>query len=119
MRLYFAFSIATALALGGCSSPSAPDQAPSTPRAIAPAASATATELTLGSPAWYAWVNDKLGINSHAKDIPEPGTPDWNRLIQRKLGQEAPQSKPGSSEWQQSVDSLLRTRVPASTSSTH
>ena len=30
---------------------------------------------------------------------------------QTKLGQEAPQTKPGSPEWQQAVDALLRTRV--------
>jgi hypothetical protein len=32
--------------------------------------------------------------------------------VQRKLGEEAPQSTPGSPQWQQSVDALLRTRLP-------
>ncbi len=83
------------------------------PTPSAPAAGQTApADATLGSAAWYAWVDRSLGIDD--SDSPKRGSAAWSELVQRKLGQEAPQSKPGSPEWQQSVDALLRTRVPPS-----
>ena len=65
----------------------------------------------LGSPEWLAWVDQSLAISDKGHG-PDPGTPEWNQAVQRKLGQEAPQSSPGSPQWQQSVDALLRTRLP-------
>lgn len=116
MRLCLVLSVAAALALGACSSPSPPDNQPATSptqaTAIAPA------DPTLGSPAWYAWVNKSLHISDGQGHGPDPGSPEWNQAVQRKLGQEAPRSTPGSPEWQQSVDALLRTRLPAAGAST-
>jgi hypothetical protein len=94
-------SLPLALLLAACS----PTPTPS-PTATGQAAPADAT---LGSAQWYAWVDQSLGIDD--SQGPKRGSPEWNQLVQRKLGQEAPQSKPGSPEWQQSVDALLRTRV--------
>jgi hypothetical protein len=96
-------SLPLALLLAACS----PTPAPS-PTATGQAAPADAT---LGSAQWYAWVDQSLGIDDNNGHGPERGSSEWNQLVQRKLGQEAPQSKPGSPEWQQSVDALLRTRV--------
>jgi hypothetical protein len=96
-------SLPLALLLAACS----PTPTPS-PTATGQAAPADAT---LGSAQWYAWVDQSLGIDDNNGHGPERGSPEWNQLVQRKLGQEAPQSKPGSPEWQQSVDALLRTRV--------
>jgi hypothetical protein len=42
---------------------------------------------------------------------PRANTPAWDQAVNTKLGQEAPQAAPGSAEWQQAVDALLRTRV--------
>jgi hypothetical protein len=99
-------SLPLALLLAACSPTPAPPQ-----NATGQAAPADAT---LGSAQWYAWVDQSLGIDDGPqRGSPERGSPEWNQLVQRKLGQEAPQSKPGSPEWQQSVDALLRTRVTA------
>jgi hypothetical protein len=101
-------SIPLALLLAACSpSQPPPQQHPPTPQAShsAPA------NATLGSADWYAWVDHVLGIEDGAGHGPEHGSAEWNTVVQRKLGQEAPQSKPGSPQWQQAVDALLRTRV--------
>lgn len=66
----------------------------------------------LGSPAWYAWVDASLHISDGQGHGPDYGSAEWNQAVQFKLGEEAPQSKPGSPQWQQSVDALLRIRVP-------
>ena len=97
-------SLPLAVLLAACS------PAPTPP---APSAGQTApADATLGSAAWYAWVDRSLGIDD--SDSPKQGSAAQSELVQRKLGREAPQSKPGSPEWQQSVDALLRTRVPPS-----
>jgi hypothetical protein len=105
-------SLPFALLLAACSpsSPTSPQQQPPQPEAgqSAPA------NATLGSAEWYAWVDHTLGIDDSNGHGPDPGSAEWNQAVQRKLGQEAPQSQPGSPEWQQSVDALLRTRVPPS-----
>ena len=115
MRSPFPISVAAVLLLAACSSPYAPQDHPapsaSKPTAIAPA------NPTLGSPAWYAWVDRSLHIRDGQGHGPDPGSPEWNRAVQRKLGQEAPQLEPGSPQWQQSVDALLRTRLPAASAS--
>jgi hypothetical protein len=102
-------SLPLALLLAACSpsSPNSPQQQPPKPEAgqSAPANAA------LGSAGWYAWVDQTLGIDDGNGHGPDPGSAEWNQTVQRKLGQEAPQSQPGSPEWQQSVDALLRTRV--------
>ena len=98
-------SLPLALLLAACSPTSSPPQ-----NATGQAAPADAT---LGSATWYAWVDQALGIDAGNGRSPERGSPEWNQLVQRKLGQEAPPSKPGSPEWQQSVDALLRTRATA------
>jgi len=100
-----AASLPFALLLAACS----PGPAPSHDAA----GQAAPADATLGSAQWYAWVDQSLGIDDSNGHDPERGSPAWNQLVQRKLGQEAPQSKPGSPEWQQSVDALLRTRMTA------
>lgn len=99
-------SLPLALLLAACSpTPSPP---PSATGQTAPA------NATLGSAQWYAWVNQSLGIDDGDGHGPDRGSAEWNAAVQQKLGQEAPQSQPGSPEWQQSVDALLRTRIPPS-----
>ena len=96
-------SLPLALLLAACSpTPSPP---PSAGGQNAPA------DAALGSAAWYAWVDRTLDIGGKGHG-PDPGSDEWNQAVQRKLGEEAPQSKPGSPAWQQSVDALLRTRMP-------
>lgn len=109
--------IATAFIIAACS-PTAPDA----PAAGAPAASSVASDGTpapgktapnnpaLGSPEWYAWVDKTLAVSDDGHG-PKPDTPAWDQAVNTKLGQEAPQAAPGSAEWQQAVDALLRTRV--------
>lgn len=101
----FVASLPLALLLAACSPSPAPPQAG--------AGQAAPANAALGSTEWYAWVDQSLGI-SDAGHGPDRGSPEWNQAVQRKLGQEAPQSQPGSPEWQQSVDALLRTRLPPS-----
>ncbi|WP_426690371.1 hypothetical protein [Rhodanobacter ginsengiterrae] len=100
-------SLPLALLLAACS-PAPTPPATSTSRA-APA------DAALGSPAWYAWVDRSLDISDNGHG-PDQGSAEWNQAVQNKLGQEAPQSQPGSPEWQQSVDALLRTRLPPQSS---
>ncbi|HEU4670533.1 MAG TPA: hypothetical protein VFR91_07480 [Dyella sp.] len=110
MRRLFAVSLIALLA-SACS-PSAPPP----PAATGAPPSSSPTDATLGSPAWYEWVDRSLGISTDGHG-PDRGSAEWNRAVQRKLGQEAPQAAPGSPAWQQAVDALLRTRgkPPAST----
>lgn len=96
-------SLPLALLLAACSP--APGSAPAEKTSSAPA------NLALGSTDWYAWVDQSLHISEQGHG-PDQGSPEWNQAVQRKLGEEAPQSQPGSPEWQQSVDALLRTRLP-------
>ncbi len=116
MRPLPVFSLALAVALAACSSPAPPDH--SAPSAAATTAAAPA-DARLGSPAWYAWVGRSLGVVDDQGHGPDPGSDEWNRAVQRKLGQEAPTSRPGSPQWQQSVDALLRARLPAAAATTH
>jgi hypothetical protein len=95
-------SLPFAMLLAACS-PSEPPQ-PVAAKVSAPA------DATLGSPAWNDWVDRSLGVSEDGQG-PAPGSAEWNEAVQRKLGQEAPQSQPGSPAWQQAVDALLRTRV--------
>ncbi|WP_036138766.1 hypothetical protein [Luteibacter sp. 9135] len=110
--------IAAALIIAACS-PSSPDAASATAPPAASSAAADATPApgknapanpALGSPGWYAWVDKTLAVSDDGHG-PRPDTPAWNQAVNAKLGQEAPQSAPGSLEWQQAVDALLRTRV--------
>lgn len=96
-------SIPLAVFLAACSLSPAPssDTAPTAP-----------ANATLGSDEWYTWVDQSLAISDGSGHGPDHGSDEWNQAVQRKLGQEAPQSQPGSPEWQQSVDALLRTRMP-------
>lgn len=96
-------SLPLALLLAACS------PAPTPPQTAA--SQAAPADATLGSAQWYAWVDQSLGIDDGNGHGPDRGSAEWNQTVQRKLGQEAPQSKPGSPEWQQSVDALLRTRT--------
>ncbi len=105
MRRLVASLLPLALLLAACSPSPAPPQSGSSQSAPANAA--------LGSPEWYAWVDRSLHISDDGHG-PDRGSDEWNRAVQNRLGQEAPQSKPGSPEWQQSVDALLRTRLPPS-----
>jgi hypothetical protein len=105
MRRFIA-CLPLAVLLAACSPSPAPSQAG--PEQAAPA------NATLGSAEWYAWVDQSLGISDDGHG-PDRGSDEWNQTVQNRLGQEAPQSKPGSPEWQQSVDALLRTRLPPST----
>lgn len=109
------FSLPAILLIGACSS-GQPDQAPkpqapSTSATTAAAAHTQPANPALGSSEWYAWVDQTLGISDDDERGPEPGSLLWNEAVQRRLGQEAPPSQPGSPDWQQAVDALLRTRV--------
>ena len=96
-------SLPLALLLAACS----PTPTPSQPAA----GHAAPANAALGSAEWYAWVDQSLGIGDGNGHGPQRGSAEWNQAVQNKLGQEAPQSKPGSPQWQQSVDALLRTRM--------
>ncbi len=100
---HLAAGLPLALLLAACSPTPPPPSAANGQNAPADAA--------LGSTAWYAWVDGTLGISDHGHG-PDPGSDEWNRAVQHKLGEEAPRSEPGSPQWQQSVDALLRTRIP-------
>lgn len=112
-------SLPAILLIVACSS-GQPDQAPR-PQAAATSASATAASASakpanpvLGSSEWYAWVDQGLGISDDDERGPAPGSLLWNEAVQRRLGQQAPPSQPGSPDWQQAVDTLLRTRAASS-----
>lgn len=96
-------SLPLALLLAACSP--APTPPPSGTAQTAPA------NPVLGSAEWLAWVDQSLAISDNGHG-PDPGSDEWNQAVQKRLGEEAPQSKPGSPQWQQSVDALLRTRLP-------
>ena len=99
-------SLPLALLLAACSpTPPTPAETDAIPGSNA--------NTALGSAQWHAWVDQSLHVSDDGHG-PDPGSAEWNQAVQRKLGQEAPQSQPGSPEWQQSVDALLRTRVPPS-----
>lgn len=106
MRRLLAASLAAVLAAACSPSNPAPSSGSGSPVPSAPA------DARLGSPAWYDWVDRSLGI-SESGHGPDHGSPEWNRAVQRRLGQEAPQAAPGSPQWQQAVDALLRTRGSA------
>ncbi len=111
MRRIALCSLLLTLVLVACS-PSAPgdDQASDAP-AIAPVTStgSAPADPTLGSQAWYAWVDQSLDI-AHGANAPKAGTDAWNRAVQRALGPAAPREKIGSPQWQGAVDAMLRTR---------
>ena len=98
-------SLPLALLLAACS--------PAPPAAGTP--QVAKANAALGSAGWYAWVDQSLHISDDGHG-PDQGSAEWNQAVQRKLGEEAPQSQPGSPEWQQSVDALLRTRLPPQSS---
>ncbi|TCV92832.1 hypothetical protein EC912_106171 [Luteibacter rhizovicinus] len=113
MRLLFTIAPLTLAAILAACSPSSPETASASASAPAtePAPGKTApANPALGSPDWYAWVDRTLAVSDDGHG-PAPGTPEWNSAVQTKLGEEAPQQKSGSTEWQQAVDALLRTRV--------
>lgn len=96
-----------AVLVAACSAP----QAPQTDKPPKPQASATApANAALGSHEWYRWVDQRLAISDGDGHGPDGGSDEWNSTVQRKLGEEAPQAQPGSPQWQQAVDALLRTR---------
>lgn len=117
--------LTAAMIIAACS-PAEPDTSTAAPVAAATSASPisgpTATappvvkpssapaNLALGSPEWFDWVDKTLAISDDGHG-PKPQTPGWDEAVNRKLGQEAPQAAAGSTEWQQAVDALLRTRV--------
>ncbi|WP_430391703.1 hypothetical protein [Dyella sp. 20L07] len=82
-----------------------PDQNPPKPQSTQTAPDSA----VLGSVQWYAWVDQRLHITDDGHG-PDRGSDEWNRAVQHKLGQEAPQAPIGSPQWQQAVDALLRTR---------
>ncbi|MFK2902695.1 hypothetical protein ISP17_01870 [Dyella ginsengisoli] len=104
-HIFFAAALACALAACSPSEPPPARDAP-TPRAQVEAPANPA----LGSSEWYAWVDRTLGITDNGHG-PDRGSAEWNAAVQHQLGQEAPQAAPGSPEWQQAVDALLRTRA--------
>ncbi|NKJ21812.1 hypothetical protein [Dyella sp. SG609] len=97
-----------AVLVAACSAPQAPqpDHQPK-PQSSA----ATPANASLGSHEWYQWVDQRLAISDGDGHGPDGGSDEWNNAVQRKLGEEAPQSQPGSPQWQQAVDALLRTRA--------
>ncbi|WNL46669.1 hypothetical protein RKE25_03250 [Dyella sp. BiH032] len=103
----FAF-LPLAVIVAACSAP----QAPQPEKQPKPQAAASApANATLGSHEWYQWVDRRLQVSDDEAHGPDYGSAEWNAAVQRKLGQEAPRAQPGSPEWQQAVDALLRTRV--------
>jgi hypothetical protein len=110
--------LAAAFIIAACSPPSPDAPAAGSPSAAAapssdgtPAPGKTApVNPALGSPEWYAWVDKTLAVSDDGHG-PRANTPAWDQAVNTKLGQEAPQAAPGSAEWQQAVDALLRTRV--------
>ncbi|MET0254141.1 MAG: hypothetical protein ABW193_00005 [Luteibacter sp.] len=121
MRFLLTVAPLTAAFIIAACSPASPD-APAAGAPPAASAAASAPEGTpapgktapdnpaLGSPEWYAWVDKTLAVSDDGHG-PKPDTPAWDQAVNTKLGQEAPQAAPGSAEWQQAVDALLRTRV--------
>lgn len=114
-RLFFtAVPLAAALIIAACSppGPSAPTDAAPAPATTAAAAAPRSAPANpaLGSPEWLAWVDKSLAVSDDGHG-PTPGSAEWDQAVNRKLGQEAPQTAPGSAQWQQAVDALLRTRV--------
>lgn len=107
MRLLHRYTTAAlVLGLAACSpSQPPPQQQPPEPRA----GTSAPGSAVLGSPAWYAWVDRTLGIGEEGHG-PDQGSDEWNRAVQARLGEEAPQLTPGTPQWQQAVDALLRTR---------
>lgn len=115
--------LSAALIIAACS-PSSPEATANAPAAATSAAASPVivpdgtpapgktapANAALGSPEWYAWVDNTLAVSDDGHG-PKPETPAWNQAVNTKLGQEAPQAAPGSAEWQQAVDALLRTRV--------
>lgn len=115
--------LSAALIIAACS-PASPDASADAPATATSAAASPVTvangtpapgktapaNAALGSPEWYAWVDKTLAVSDDGHG-PKPETPAWNQAVNTKLGQEAPQAVPGSAEWQQAVDALLRTRV--------
>lgn len=106
--------LTAAFIIAACShsEPTAPEASPavaSTAASPAPGKTAPANPA-LGSAEWFTWVDKTLAVSDDGHG-PKPGTEEWNRAVNTKLGQEAPQLAPGSAEWQQAVDALLRTRV--------
>ena len=97
-----------AVLVAACSAPQAPqpDHQPK-PQSSA----ATPANASLGSHEWYQWVDQRMAISDGDGHGPDGGSDEWNNAVQRKLGEEAPQSQPGSPQWQQAVDALLRTRA--------
>ena len=116
MRFFLTVVPLTAALIIAACSPSSPDPAASAPVAApasqgSPAPGKTAPiNPALGSPEWYAWVDTTLAVSDDGHG-PTPDTPAWNKAVNTKLGEEAPQSPAGSIAWQQAVDALLRTRV--------
>ncbi|UPG90142.1 hypothetical protein L2Y96_22635 [Luteibacter aegosomaticola] len=114
--------LTAALIIAACSpaAPPAPQStaAPSSAPAGSAEAAATSAEpgktspatAALGTADWFAWVDKTLNVSDDGHG-PQPNTPAWEAAVNAKLGQEAPQASPGSTEWQQAVDALLRTRV--------
>jgi len=92
-RLLCCSLLLTALAACSSAAPSASQSAPA--------------DATLGSAPWYAWVDQQLDVDSALGN----GSPAWDQAVAQKLGQEAPDDPPGSPQWQQAVDALLRTRA--------
>ncbi|TBR36615.1 MULTISPECIES: hypothetical protein [Dyella] len=112
MRRIIFLTIPLAAIVAACSSPSTPHpNEPPKPQAEA----AAPVNATLGSKEWFEWVDQRLGVSDSQAHGPDYGSVEWNNAVQRRLGQEAPQLRPGTPEWQQAVDALLRTRAtPAS-----
>lgn len=112
MRRIVFLTLLLAAVIAGCSSPSTPNpNEPPKPQAQTSAPG----NATLGSREWFQWVDSRLGISDNGGHGPDYGSAEWNNAVQQRLGQEAPQSKPGTPQWQQAVDALLRTRAtPAS-----
>ncbi len=106
MRRYLAL---LPLALLASCSPTSPPPEQKPPKPQAAETASVPGNATLGSHQWYAWVDQRLHISDEGHG-PDVGSAEWNHAVQHKLGQEAPQSPPGSPQWQQAVDALLRTR---------
>jgi hypothetical protein len=110
-RSLLSIPVILSMALAACSPSMQPQAETETSPAIKPVpGTSVPANPSLGSPQWYAWVDQSLAVSDDGHG-PKPGSVQWDSAVQVKLGQEAPQAAPGSPEWLQAVDGLLRTRV--------
>lgn len=77
-----------------------------------PGASGPKGDAMPGTPAWYAWVDQNLGMEQ-SPTASKPGSEAWNQEVQKRLGTRAPNFPVGSDKWRSAIDVVLRSKQPA------